>query len=103
MAYTYFDNLLDMLPEVPDDSILSRTVHQDGPLKVILFRFAEGQELSEHTASQPAVLYFIEGRAAVTLGGDEVRAEPGTFVHMPPRLDHSIRAESPVSMLLMLL
>ena len=67
-----------------------------------MFGFASGQELSEHTASMPALLYFVEGEAAITLGEDELSAKPGTWVQMTPRLPHSIRAETPVIMLLML-
>lgn len=101
--YTYLENVPGLLPDVPEDSILSRTVHRGDDVKVVLFRFAAGQELSEHTASQPALLIFVEGDAAVTLGGDEVRAQAGTLIHMPARLEHSVVAQSPVTMILLLL
>jgi quercetin dioxygenase-like cupin family protein len=87
----------------PDDGTLSRTVYQDDHLKVVLFGFAAGQELSEHTASMPAIMHFISGEADVTLGPDSVHASDGTWIHMPPQLPHSIRALSPVVMLLLLL
>jgi len=102
-AYTYIENISDLLPGVPEDSILSRTVHRGDDVKVVLFRFAAGQELSEHTASQPALLYFVEGDAVVTLGGDEVRAQAGTRIQMPARLEHSVVAQTPVTMMLLLL
>jgi len=91
------------LPEIPPDSILSRTVFADDQIKVVLFGFAPGQELSEHTASQPALLHFLEGEADLTLGGDAVEARAGTWVHMVPRLSHSVKARTPVRMLLILL
>ena len=87
----------------PADGTLSRTVHQDDHLKAVLFGFAAGQELSEHTASTPAIMHFLSGEAEVTLGSDNVRASGGTWIHMPPQLQHSIRAKSPVVMLLLLL
>ncbi len=71
-------------------------------MKAILFSFATGQELSEHTASQPAILHFIEGEADLKLGEDELTAAPGTWVRMPARLPHSVRARTPVTMLLLL-
>jgi quercetin dioxygenase-like cupin family protein len=101
--YTYLADLPGMLPDVPQDSILSRTVFTDGQMKAVLFRFAAGEELSEHTSTQTAILYFVEGEADVTLGGDAVEARPGTWIHMPPRLEHSIRARTPVTMLLMMI
>lgn len=102
-AYTYLADLPSMLPDVPSDSILSRTVFADDQMKTILFRFAAGEELSEHTSTQTAILYFVEGEADVTLGEDAVEAGPGTWVHMQPRLEHSIRARTPVTMLLMMI
>ncbi len=100
--YAYFDDLTALLPDAPEDSILSRTFLTTDGMKGILFRFAAGQELSEHTSSQAAVLHFIEGEAAVTLGEDSFEAKPGAWAHMPPRLPHSILAHTPVTMLLLM-
>jgi quercetin dioxygenase-like cupin family protein len=101
-AYTYF---LDLAAEAsaPADGIVSRTIHQDDRVKAVLFGFAAGQELSEHTASKPAMLYFANGEAEVGLGEDVRAAQAGTWVHMTAGLKHSIRAKTPVVMLLVLL
>jgi quercetin dioxygenase-like cupin family protein len=101
--YTHFADLLEMAPDIPEDSIISRTLHTDEWVKVILFRFAAGQELSEHTASMPAVLHFLEGEARLTLAGDTLDVSPGTWVYMLPELPHSIHAQTPLTMLLLLL
>jgi quercetin dioxygenase-like cupin family protein len=100
--YTHF---LDLAKEVrpPDKGILSRTLFNDDCLKVVIFGFAQGEELSEHTASMPAVLHFLQGEATLTLGDDRHDAKPGTWVHMPKGLRHSIQAKTPVVMLLLLL
>ena len=102
MTFTQFANLAKEI-QPPDKGILSRTLFADDRLKVVLFGFAQGEELSEHTASMPAVLHFIQGEASVTLGEDRHDAKPGTWVHMPSGLRHSIQAITPVVMLLMLL
>ena len=102
-AYKYFENLAAELPEIPPDSIVSRTLYDDDQHKAILFGFAAGQELSEHTASQTALLYFVQGRAKLTLGEDESKAVAGTWVRMAPRLAHSVLAETQLVMLLILL
>jgi len=103
IPYTYFENLSAEISEIPPDSIVSRTLYDDDQHKAILFGFAAGQELSEHTASQTALLYFVQGKAKLTLGGDESRAVPGTWVRMAPRLPHSVLAETQLVMLLILL
>ena len=101
--YTFIQDLARQIPEIPDDSIISRTLYSDDQFKAVLFGFAPGQELSEHTSSQAALLYFVQGEASLTLGSDEMKAAAGTWVHMTPRLAHRILAETPVVMLLILL
>ena len=100
--YTHF---LDLAQEVqpPDKGILSRTLFNDDRLKAVLFGFAQGEELSEHTASMPAVLHFLRGEATVTLGDDRHEVKAGTWVHMPTGLRHSVQTRTPVVMLLMLM
>lgn len=100
--YSYFENLVSELPEISADSIISRTLYEDEQHKAILFGFAVGQELSEHTASQTALLYFVEGEAQLMLGEDERRASAGTWVRMAPRLPHSVLAETKLVMMLIL-
>jgi quercetin dioxygenase-like cupin family protein len=82
--------------------ILSRTLFNDDRLKTVIFDFAQGEELSEHTASMPAILQMIQGEATVTLGDAKHEATPGTWVHMPTGQRHSIQAKTPVVMLLLL-
>ncbi|HUV28766.1 MAG: cupin domain-containing protein [Anaerolineales bacterium] len=101
--YSYFENLATELPDISPDSIVSRTLYEDDQHKAILFGFAPGQELSEHTASHTALLYFIQGRAKLTLGEDESNAAAGTWVRMAARLPHSVLAETQLVMLLLLL
>ena len=102
---TTYTHILDLAREAepPADGILSRTVFQDDRLKAVAFGFGQGQELSEHTAAKPAMLFFVEGEASVVLGDDTQEARAGTWVHMPANLKHSIKAKTPVVMLLVLL
>jgi len=100
--YLHLLDLATLVPDVPPDSILSRTFFEGPDMKAVLFAFAPGQTLSEHTAARPAVLHFLRGEARLTLAGDELRAGPGTWVHMPPQMPHSVVAETEVVMLLLL-
>jgi quercetin dioxygenase-like cupin family protein len=101
-AYQLIPNLTAEI-EPPADGTLSRTIHQDDRLKAVLFGFSAGQELSEHTASTPAIMHFLRGEALVTLGDDRIDAVAGTWIHMSANLPHSIRANTPAVMLLLLL
>ena len=97
--YTMFPRLEDEV-SIPENGILSRTLHNDDHLKLVLFGFAPGQELSAHTAPMAASLYFVSGEARLTLGEDTRDVQGGAFVHMQPQLAHGIAALTPVVMLL---
>lgn len=88
---------------VQPDGILSRVLHNEGGVRVVIFAFDAGQELSEHTASRPAILQVLAGTGALKLGADECEARPGTWAYLPAGLVHAIRAESPLTLLLTLL
>jgi quercetin dioxygenase-like cupin family protein len=100
-----YNHIIDLAKEVdpPSDGILTRTLFNNDDVKAVIFGFGKGEELSEHTASMPAILHFIQGEAALTLGDDTVEAQPGTWVHMPANLKHSVQTKTPVTMLLLLL
>ena len=100
-----YTHITDLAKEVqpPDDGILTRTLFNDDNLKAVIFGFGQEEELSEHTASMPAILHFLQGEATLTLGDDSVEARPGTWIHMEPNLKHSVRTKTPVVMLLLLL
>ncbi len=100
--YTQIGNLVEQAAP-PADGIFSRTLFDDDQVKTVIFGFGQGEELSEHTASMPAILQLIQGKATLTLGKDTVESEAGAWIHMPAELPHSIRATTPVVMLLLLL
>ncbi|MGW8249328.1 MAG: cupin domain-containing protein [Anaerolineales bacterium] len=102
-SYTFLSNLADEIPDIPADSIISRTIYTDEQVKAVLFGFAPGQELSEHTAATPAILYFVSGEASLQLEAERMEARPGTYVHMQANQPHSIKAETYTVMLLLLL
>lgn len=102
--YTRFENLNETIDAIPTESIVSRTIYKgEDNLKTIVFAFAPGQELSEHTASVQAMIQILEGECTVTLGPDAFDAQAGFWAHMAPNLKHSILAKTPVKMLLIML
>jgi quercetin dioxygenase-like cupin family protein len=86
--------------EIPKQGILSRTLYNDDQVKLVLFGFSEGQELSAHTAPMPASIYFLKGEGSLTLGDSQMPVRAGSFAHMTPNLRHAIVARTPLVMLL---
>lgn len=102
-SFTFFPDLFDLIEQIPADSIISRTFYDGEDQKAILFGFAQGQMLSEHTASKPAILHFLSGEAELAVGDEQMTATAGTWLHMSPELPHSVYANTQVLMLLYLL
>ena len=101
--HTIFDNLQDKLPEIPENSVISRTLLDTDEMKATLFGFASGQEMTEHTAAYPAIIHGLSGHATIRLGGENHEVGPGTWIHMPAKLPHSLEAKEQFVFLLLLL
>jgi len=100
--YTVVDNLAASV-EIPKDGTLSRTIHQDNRLKVVLFGFAGGQELSQHTASVPAMIQIVQGDVRFTFDGDERELSAGSWAYMEANLPHAVYARTDAVMILTML
>ena len=61
---------------------------------VPLFAFDPGQGLEEHTSPFDALVLVLEGALALTIGGQGVRATPGTIVRMPGGVPHALEGPS---------
>ena len=70
--------------------------------RVVLFGFAEGQELTEHTSTQHAVIQILSGECEFSLAGKPHAAKAGDLIYMPPHLPHAVKATTQFSMLLTL-
>lgn len=84
------------------NGIVSRTVFRSPNCRVVLFGFAEGQELSEHTSTQHALVQILSGECEFTLAGKPHSLKAGDLLYMPPNLPHAAIATKPFSMLLTL-
>lgn len=80
--------------------IVSRAVLTTPGLRVTLFHFAAGQELSEHTTKARALVQALTGTFIFTVGGVAHTLKPGDLLHMPPGAPHSMTASEACSMLL---
>ena len=84
------------------NGIVSRTLLRTASSRVTLFGFAEGQELTEHTSTQHAIVQVLSGKCEFSLAGKPHRLKAGDVVNMPPGLPHAVRATQQFSMLLTL-
>ena len=89
--------------ETPADGIVSRTIHNDDTVRVVLFSFAADQQLSDHTASVAITLVIVEGEADIIVAGETYSGRTGSWMHVAANLPHSVVARTPLTLLLTLL
>ncbi|HYG34970.1 MAG TPA: cupin domain-containing protein [Clostridia bacterium] len=85
------------------NGIVSRTLLRAPNGRVVLFGFAEGQELTEHTSTQQAMIQILSGECEFSLSGKLHHLKAGDFLYMPPNAPHAVKATKQFSMLLTLL
>jgi quercetin dioxygenase-like cupin family protein len=85
------------------NGIVSRTLMRTASSRVVLFGFAEGQELTEHSSTQHALIQILTGQCEFTLAGVAHQLKSGDLIYMPPNLPHAVKATGQFSMLLTLL
>ena len=80
------------------NGIVSRTLLRTPTARVVLFGFSEGQELTEHTSTQHALIQVLSGECEFSLGGKPHALKAGDFLHIPPNLPHAVKATSQFAM-----
>jgi quercetin dioxygenase-like cupin family protein len=94
---------IEQATEFARSGIVSKTLVETDRVKLILFCMEAGQELSEHTASVPAIIHLVSGKATLKLGAETHQAEAGGLYYMPEGLVHAIKAHENLVMLLTML
>lgn len=72
-------------------------------VRLVLFSFDVGQELTEHTAAMPVLLQTLSGHLRITADGRTVDLRPGDVMHLETRVPHSVVAREPSRLLLAML
>lgn len=74
--------------------IVSRTVVQTSEMRVTLFAFAAGQELTPHASPRRALIQILGGACEFFHSGAWHALAAGTLLHLPPGHEHAVRASS---------
>jgi len=101
-ADAFFADLAAEAP-IPARGIHSQTMWSAHGFDFVLFAFAPGERLSEHTSARAAIIHVLSGEGALTVGDDTHPAAPGTWLAMAAGTRHSVVARTPLLMALYLL
>jgi quercetin dioxygenase-like cupin family protein len=91
--------LIDLI-KYTDDSIVSKTLLDKSTGTITLFAFDKGQKLSEHTTPYDAVVQILDGKARLTIGGQQKEVSQGQIIIMPGNVPHAVNADERFKMLL---
>jgi quercetin dioxygenase-like cupin family protein len=93
-----------MTRSIPNVGVEATTVYRgDDDLRVVVFAFAAGAELTPHRAPRQALIEVRSGELEVWLGEDVVAAAAGSWIRMDCGLIHAVAARVPSIMRLTLL
>ncbi|MFN8196503.1 MAG: cupin domain-containing protein [Nocardioidaceae bacterium] len=86
--------LLEALP-VTASSTTSRVVVDNPAVRVVVFAFDEGEQLTEHASPRAVVVQLLDGAMRFTVGAEEVSMVPGDVVYLAPNERHALVADAP--------
>lgn len=91
------------LVDYQEGAVVSRTIIEAQTGTVTLFAFGAGQGLSEHSAPFNALVYVLDGRAEVIIGGQANDVGAGQMIIMPADVPHALHAPEAFKMLLVMI
>lgn len=84
-------------------SVVSKTLLKKNVGNLTLFSFDKGQGLTEHTSPYDAVVYILDGKAEIIIGGEPKAVMTGEMMVMPANIPHALNAVERFKMLLIMI
>ena len=84
-------------------SVVSKTLLKKNVGNLTLFSFDQGQGLTEHTSPYDAVVYILDGKAEILIGGEPKTVTTGDMIIMPAGIPHALNAVERFKMLLIMI
>lgn len=89
--------------DIPNEGTLSRVVHKDDRIRLVVFAFDTDQELTEHRSASAAIVQVPQGRIDFTVAGETHEMTPASWLFMDPNESHSLIDREPSVLILTLL
>ena len=102
LRMTDVHNLSSVVEPGQDKPGVKRVMVEDGA-RVVVFNFAAGQGLTEHTAAFPILVQSIGGHLQFTADGRTTDLHPGDVAHLSARLPHAVHAVTDATLQLVML
>lgn len=86
--------LLAALP-VPQEATTSRVVVNNPLVRVVVFAFDTGELLTDHSSPRAVVVQLLTGAIRFTVDQTEHAMVPGDVLYLAPGVRHSLVADAP--------
>ncbi|MDD3419990.1 MAG: cupin domain-containing protein [Candidatus Gastranaerophilales bacterium] len=83
-----------------ENSIVSKTLINNGNNSVTVFAFDAGQEIAAHSAPVDAMVQVLDGEVEITISGEKFDLKEGDLIIMPKGEPHALLAKSKFKMML---
>ena len=80
--------------------IVSKTLVQNDAMRMTLFSFEQGEEISTHASGGDAMVTVLEGTGRFTVGGEVFLLNDGETLIMPKGIPHAVYGQEQFKMLL---
>ncbi|HSO26148.1 MAG TPA: cupin domain-containing protein [Methanobacteriaceae archaeon] len=91
---------IEDLIDYQEGSVVSREIVRKETGTVTIFAFDKGEGLSEHSAPFDAMVQIVDGKALITIGGEENIVQKGEMIIMPANVPHALHAVEKYKMIL---
>lgn len=86
--------------EYAANSVVSKTIVKKPTGNITLFAFDKEEGLTEHTSPYEAVVFIIDGKAEITIGGNPNHLRAGQCIILPANIPHALKATEKFKMML---
>lgn len=83
--------------------IVSKTLAQTPHHSLTLFAFDKDEQISSHDSAGDAMVLALDGKATITIGGEDYTLVAGEVIVMPATIPHAVYATERFKMLLTVL
>lgn len=89
------------IPEnIEEKATISKNFFKSDGFKAMLFSFASGEELSDHSSKKQAALHVLKGSGEFSTTDETVKLEKDTWIHIPAEKVHRVSATTELHFLL---
>ncbi len=89
------------IPEtIEKETTISRNFFKADHFKAMIFSFAEGEELSDHSSKKQAVLHVLSGTGLFETETESIQLEVNTWISIPAGKVHCVKADKTLHFLL---